>query len=71
MSTTPLENLRNKIAAARPVTWSDLADCFQQDRRTIRKWIEFNCPEVKIPDDRKKVTFTPAEAKQILEEWVG
>lgn len=67
----PIDKIKKKIEDATPVTWADLAECFQQDQRTIRAWIQDNCPEINLKSDKRKVTFAPAEAKAIITEWYG
>lgn len=59
--------IKNSIENAKAVTWDDLADAFGMDKRTIRKWIKENCPDIKSRKRRK--WFTSGEAKAIVSEW--
>ena len=51
----------------KPITWKELSQLFGLDQRTIRRWIQENVPDVRLPV--KKRTFSPRERKLIMEKW--
>lgn len=63
-----IEKIKKAIEAAKPISWQDLEDVFCKDRRTIRKWINDNCPQIKIANFQRDLT--PAQAKVVLNEWM-
>lgn len=63
-----IENVRELVKNAKPVTYGDLARALNISRPTIRKWIRENCPDVKFTGKQKKF-FTPKEVESILKEW--
>lgn len=63
-----IEKIKAAIEKAKPISWNDLEDLFNRDRRTIRKWINDNCPQIKIVKFQRDLT--PAQAKVVLNEWM-
>lgn len=59
--------IKQAIDSAKAITWDDLADAFSMDKRTIRKWVKENCPDIK--DRKRRKWFTSGEAKSIVKEW--